>query len=320
MPRYQIGGYSTAVVQNVALPEKYLPHLEMILHRQSTNDIRIKCSRCSKLKAPSNFSNKQIDDLKKQILQKSGFNAMTQGFVPCMTCTGAPRTELECHYCGITKSLDHFSKQQRKDPDRASCWDCTAERQNQAPGAGGSDSDSDITQDSDSYGDDSGDEDGTLSKTCASMSIGSSTTRGTYSNGGVSLGSTGPASYADGGRTGSTLSSTQGGGVPLTGSRSIGTTASGRAPSTITQSSADPNSTGSRGGKKSVFQDSSNDNKFAKVKAEPKKVVYTTPENNRPVLNSIPGSVRAQAPSARRELDADVDDEITVQSSDDDSD
>lgn len=53
---------------------------------------------------------------------------------------------------------------------------------------------------------------------------------------------------------------------------------------------------------------------------EPKKVVYTTPENNRPVLNSIPGSVRAQAPSARRELDADVDDEITVQSSDDDSD
>ena len=264
----------------------------MILHRQSTNDIRIKCSRCSKLKAPSNFSNKQIDDLKKQILQKSGFNAMTQGFVPCMTCTGAPRTELECHYCGITKSLDHFSKQQRKDPDRAvcpidcplgkdhslivsfyaqSCWDCTAERQNQAPGAGGSDSDSDITQDSDSYGDDSGDEDGTLSKTCASMSICSSTTRGTYSNGGVSLGSTGPASYADGGRTGSTLSSTQGGGVPLTGSRSIGTTASGRAPSTITQSSADPNSTGSRGGKKSVFQDSSNDNKFAKVKAVSRK-------------------------------------------------
>ncbi|KAI7343724.1 hypothetical protein KC354_g15520 [Hortaea werneckii] len=309
MPRYQIGGYSTAVVQNVALPEKYLPHLEMILHRQSTNDIRIKCSRCSKLKAPSNFSNKQIDDLKKQILQNSGFNAMTQGFVPCMTCTGAPRTELECHYCGITKSLDHFSKQQRKDPDRA--------RQNQAPGAGGSDGDSDITEDSDSYGDDSGDEVGTLSGTYASMSIGSSTARGTYSNGGVSLGGTGPASYADGGRTGSTLSSTQGGGVPLTGSRSIGTTASGRAPSTITQSSVGPNPTSSRGGKKNVFQDSSNDNKFAK---EPKKVVYTTPENNRPVLNSIPGSVRAQAPSARRELDADVDDEITVQSSDDDSD
>ncbi|KAI6810319.1 hypothetical protein KC340_g17115 [Hortaea werneckii] len=320
MPRHQIGGYSTAVVQNVALPEKYLPHHGIVLHRLSTNDIRIKCSRCSKLKAPTNFSNKQIDDLKKQIHKESGFNATTQGLIPCMTCTGAPRTELECHYCGITKSLDHFSKQQRKDPDRASCWDCTAERQNQAPGAGGSDSDSDITQDSDSYGDDSGDEDGTLSKTCASMSIGSSTARGTYSNGGVSLGSTGPASYADGGRTGSTLSSTQGGGVPLTGSRSIGTTASGRAPSTITQSSVGPNPTNSRGGKKSVFQDSLNDNKFAKVKAEPKKVVYTTPENNRPVLKSIPGSVRAQAPSARRELDADVDDEITVQTSDEDSD
>lgn len=213
---------------------------------------------------------------------------MTQGFVPCMTCTGAPRTELECHYCGITKSLDHFSKQQRKDPDRAvspidcllgknhsltmslcgqSCWDCTAERQNQAPGAGGSDSDSSIEEDSDSYGDHSGDEDGTLSGTCASMSIGSSTARGTYSNGGVSLGSTGPGSSAGGCQTGSTLSSTQGGGVALAGSRSIGTTTSGRAPSTITQSSAGVNPTSSHGGKKTVFQDFSNDNKFAKVKA-----------------------------------------------------
>ncbi|KAI7088655.1 hypothetical protein KC356_g3113 [Hortaea werneckii] len=297
MPRYQIGGYNTVAVQNVALPEK------------------IKCSRCNKLKAPSNFSNKQIDDLKKKIHQEYGFNATTQGFVPCMTCTGAPRTEMECHYCGITKSLDHFSKQQRKDPDRASCWDCTAERQNQPAGAGGSDDDSSLSEESDRYGDDSDDGVGTISGTFPSMSIISSTARGTSSNGGVSLGSTAP-----GGRTGSMLSSTQGGGVALAGSRSNGTPTFGRASSIITQSSMDPSAVSSRGGKKGVFQDSSHDSKFAKVKAEPKKVVYTTPENNRPVLNAIPGSVRAQAPSARRDLDADVDDEITVQSSDEDSD
>ncbi|RMZ09339.1 hypothetical protein D0862_03634, partial [Hortaea werneckii] len=305
---------------NVALPEKYPAYLVIVPHRLSSNDIRIKCSRCNKLKAPTNYSNKQIDDLKKQIHQTSGFNATTQGFVPCMTCTGAPRTEMECHYCGITKSLDHFSKQQRKDPDRASCWDCTAERQNQAPGAGGDDGDSSIGEESDSYGDDSDDEVRTATATCGSMSLGSSTARGTYSTGGVSLGSTGPASSAGGRQTGSTPSSTQGGGVALTGFPSIGTTSSGRAPSTITQSSVGSNPTSSRSGKKSVFQDSSNDNKFAKVKAEPKRVVYATPENNRPVLKTIPGSVRAQAPSARRELDADIDDEITVQSSDGDSD
>ncbi|KAI7285098.1 hypothetical protein KC345_g1937 [Hortaea werneckii] len=297
MPRYPIGGYDTAVIQNVAMPEK------------------IKCSRCNKLKAPSNFSNKQIDDLKKKILQEYGFNATTQGFVPCMTCTGAPRTEMECHYCGITKSLDHFSKQQRKDPDRASCWDCTAERQNQPAGAGGSDSDSPISEDEDSYGDDSDDGVGTVSGTYATMSINPCTAGGMSSNGGVSLGSTGP-----GGHTGSTLSSTQGGGVALAGSRPIGTTTSGRAASTVTQSSTNSIPTSARGDKKGVFQDSSNDDKFAKVKAEPKKVVYSTPENNRPVLKAIPGSVRAQAPSARRDLDADVDDEITVQSSDEDSD
>ncbi|RMY90636.1 hypothetical protein D0862_09913 [Hortaea werneckii] len=296
MPRYQIGGYDKAVIQNVALPEK------------------IKCSRCNKLKAPSNYSNKQIDDLKKKIHQEYGFNATTQGFVPCMTCTGAPRTEMECHYCGITKSLDHFSKQQRKDPDRASCWDCMAERQNQPAGAGGSDDDSPTSEDEDSYGDDSDDEVGTVSGTYATLSINSSTARGTSSNGGVLLGSKGP-----GGHTGSTLSSTQGGGVALAGFRPVGTTALGRAPSTVTQSSTNPTPTSSRGEKKGVLQDSSNDNKFAKVKAEPKKVVYTTPENSRPVLKAIPGSVRAQAPSASRDLDADVDDDITVQPDDEDS-
>ncbi|KAI6820235.1 hypothetical protein KC332_g16602 [Hortaea werneckii] len=270
MPRYQIGGYNTAVIQNVALPEK------------------IKCSRCNKLKAPSNYSNKQIDDLKKKIHQEYGFNATTQGFVPCMTCTGAPRTEMECHYCGITKSLDRFSKQQRKDPDRASCWDCTAERQNQPAGAGGSDSDDPISEDDDSYDDDSDDGVGTVSGTYATLSINSSTARGTSSNGGVLLGSTGP-----GGHTGSTLSSTQGGGVALAGSRPIGTATSafGRAPSAVTQNSTNPTPTSALGEKKGVFQDSSNDNKFAKVKAEPKKVVYTTPENNRPVLKTIPGSL-----------------------------
>lgn len=200
-----------------------------------------------------------------------------------MTCTGAPRTEMECHYCGITKSLDHFSKQQRKDPDRAvsptdcalgkchslivsfcgqSCWDCMAERQNQPAGAGGSDDDSPISEDEDSYGDDSDDEVGTVSGTYATLSINSSTARGTSSNGGVLLGSKGP-----GGHTGSTLSSTQGGGVALAGFRPVGTTALGRAPSTVTQSSTNPTPTSSRGEKKGVLQDSSNDNKFAKVKA-----------------------------------------------------
>ena len=190
---------------------------------------------------------------------------------------------MECHYCGITKSLDHFSKQQRKDPDRAvsptdcalgrshslivsfcgqSCWDCMAERQNQPAGAGGSDDDSPISEDDDSYDDDSDDGVGTVSGTYATLSIDSSTARGTSSNGGVLLGSTGP-----GGHTGSTLSSTQGGGVALAGSRPIGTTTFGRAPSTVTQSSANPITTNSRGEKKGVFQDSSNDNKFAKVKA-----------------------------------------------------
>lgn len=94
------------------------------------------------------------------------------------------------------------------------------------------------------------------------MSINSSTARGTSSNGGVSLGSAAP-----GGRTGSMLSSTQGGGVALAGSRSSGTTTFGRASSTITQSSVDPHALSSRGGKKGVFQDSPNDSKFAKAKA-----------------------------------------------------
>lgn len=91
---------------------------------------RTRCNRCHKVKAISNFSNKQQLDLKHRIAGPHGEKAKSAvaEIITCRTCTGGPVNELTCSICGEVKGLDGFSKAQRRDPDRARCILCLHEQ------------------------------------------------------------------------------------------------------------------------------------------------------------------------------------------------
>ena len=79
---------------------------------------RVRCQLCKKWKAPAQYSNKQLADLKYKILiygKESGANSG----IKCRTCTGQQVIEMECIMCDTIKELDGFYKAQRRDPDHA---------------------------------------------------------------------------------------------------------------------------------------------------------------------------------------------------------
>ncbi|KAL8700379.1 MAG: hypothetical protein Q9201_005481 [Fulgogasparrea decipioides] len=109
------GGWSAqkaAKLNQVQLPEK------------------TRCNRCHKIKTTANYSNKQLLDLKHRIAGPQGEKAKSAiaEIITCRACTGGPVNELTCCICGEVKSLDGFSKAQRKDPDAARCILCLHEQ------------------------------------------------------------------------------------------------------------------------------------------------------------------------------------------------
>ncbi|KAL8689667.1 MAG: hypothetical protein Q9218_004714 [Villophora microphyllina] len=90
---------------------------------------KTKCKVCHKIKTISNFSNKQLIDLRHRLAGPNGDKARSAvaEIITCRACTGGPVNELTCCICGEVKGLDGFSKAQRKDPDLARCIICVHE-------------------------------------------------------------------------------------------------------------------------------------------------------------------------------------------------
>ena len=84
---------------------------------------RTRCKVCHKIKNISNFSNKQLLDLKHRIAGVHGDKAKSPiaEIIACRACTQGSVHEMTCCICNEPKSLDGFSKAQRKDPDNAVC-------------------------------------------------------------------------------------------------------------------------------------------------------------------------------------------------------
>ncbi|KAF2859434.1 hypothetical protein K470DRAFT_258918 [Piedraia hortae CBS 480.64] len=145
---------------------------------------RIKCSRCGLVKNLQSYSKNQQLLLQQKIHRTTGFNAATEGVVPCTICTAAQQTEMQCQDCDQWKAKELFSKTQRRTPDTATCFKCMTARADLEPGGY---SDDDIDDDSDSdrgYGSDHYSDDGITSQpgTMTGMSL-----RGGTSAGGVRL-------------------------------------------------------------------------------------------------------------------------------------
>lgn len=98
------GGYSEAKkaqLQATKLPEK------------------LKCKDCKALKPTDAFSEKKLSDFKQLLARNPALAAPTSAMIVCRKCTPGQTHELECSTCGLVKSLDGFTKAQRRHPDSA---------------------------------------------------------------------------------------------------------------------------------------------------------------------------------------------------------
>ncbi len=80
---------------------------------------RLKCTRCHKWKGTTNYSNKQLADLRYKIFTHGHAATEDGSGIKCRVCTGQQIVEMHCYMCNRTKGLDEFAKAQRSDPDHA---------------------------------------------------------------------------------------------------------------------------------------------------------------------------------------------------------
>lgn len=80
---------------------------------------KLKCKVCKKLKPKDGFSERQQSDLKQRMAKNPALGAPSSAIIVCRLCTPGQTHELECFSCGLIKSLDGFTKAQRRHPDNA---------------------------------------------------------------------------------------------------------------------------------------------------------------------------------------------------------
>ena len=80
---------------------------------------KLKCKDCKKLKPKDGFSERQLNDFKQRLAQNPALAAPTSAIIMCRQCTPAQNHEMECSSCGLVKSLEGFTKAQRRHPDDA---------------------------------------------------------------------------------------------------------------------------------------------------------------------------------------------------------
>ncbi|KAI9842812.1 MAG: hypothetical protein M1837_006915 [Sclerophora amabilis] len=133
------GGVSAAKAKNMSLPTK------------------IVCRLCTRPREKHMFSQRQLNELAFKV-SHSGPAAMNRPTIQCRLCTGGQVTELACSMCSVVKSLNSFSKAQRRDPDRARCIACVKVHERTEPGVKPADEDL-FAQASDGDEDDDDDDD-----------------------------------------------------------------------------------------------------------------------------------------------------------------
>ncbi|KAG7008332.1 plasma membrane fusion protein [Physcia stellaris] len=99
---------------------------------------KLKCKVCKKLKPSDGFSERQRSDLKQRMAKNPALGAPSSAIIVCRQCTPGQTHELECFSCGLIKSLDGFTKAQRRHPDNARCILCV-NADLEAPTAGNED-------------------------------------------------------------------------------------------------------------------------------------------------------------------------------------
>ncbi|KAI9738439.1 MAG: hypothetical protein M1818_005336 [Claussenomyces sp. TS43310] len=108
-------GFMMADIKDVPLLESYL------------------CRECGRMKAPSQFSNRELATYKYKKSNKLPVNKITAK-LRCRLCAGEQRHELQCQGpCGTYRDLDRFSKNARKNPEPW-CLECVDWKEAAEPG------------------------------------------------------------------------------------------------------------------------------------------------------------------------------------------
>lgn len=97
---------------------QYAPYASRQVQSSSLPQGNIECIRCHRKKPQTQFSNKQLEELRKAIKIRKA-NASKEAIVTCRFCMPGQTEELHCCICSETKSLDDFAKAQRSKPDQA---------------------------------------------------------------------------------------------------------------------------------------------------------------------------------------------------------
>jgi hypothetical protein len=108
--------------QEVALPDKYISLLHDPFEGYSLTPDRFKCKDCRKWKSNKEYSKNQTALFQAKAANygpASRPNSISAG-LRCRMCVGDVIMELQCTGpCGLYKSLDEFSKTQRRHPETA---------------------------------------------------------------------------------------------------------------------------------------------------------------------------------------------------------
>lgn len=106
------------------LTERYFSSVPVQIHlligsrlRNVTLPAKLKCNMCEKNYNSANFSKKQLDDARYQILKTNKIMKNPR----CIKCNGQQVVEIECVVCYKTKGLEQFANSQSKDKGTAVC-------------------------------------------------------------------------------------------------------------------------------------------------------------------------------------------------------
>ncbi|KAI8977421.1 Stc1 domain-containing protein [Mycotypha africana] len=105
----------------------------------------LKCVFCQQEKPLDAFSKSQLNKVLPN--EFAPWVDPSKKNISCKKCTAGSNTSLKCMLCGITKPLDQFAKNQRREAEKARCLKCMKKRAEEDPWATEPDSDDDDDDD-----------------------------------------------------------------------------------------------------------------------------------------------------------------------------
>ena len=80
---------------------------------------KLRCKACQKLKVSSHFSEYQMIKFKRLLAANPRLSNPNTATIECAICSNSQRDELECANCEDVKSIEDFSRTQRRNGDLA---------------------------------------------------------------------------------------------------------------------------------------------------------------------------------------------------------